>query len=437
MEDGDIALFQGASLMVRNHDVDFPFRQQSGFWYLTGLPEAEGALMLSKGIEGVAAETLFVLPRDPAKETWHGRRLGPEGAMEKLGFADARENDEFEDVVQAAMSRANRVWCRLGEQAELDAFVLEGLAALRKQARLGLTPPSAVLDPGPVLDELRLFKSQDELNLMRRAAAVSAEAHMLAMSQCKPGMHEHQLEALLHFTFRNHGCNDAGWAYPSIVASGENACILHYTENNQACADGDLVLIDAGGEFQHYAADITRCLPVSGKFSPAQRDVYQVVLDAQIAAVDAVRAGTLFHDIHDLASLKLCEGLVSLGVVKTSVEEALESGSFRKWTIHNTSHWIGLDVHDCGAYRFDGISRPLEPGMVLTVEPGLYFAPDDESIPSELRGIGVRIEDDVHVTGGGPENLTVATPKTIADVEEACAAERVAPPTLESAGITT
>ncbi|MDA0666871.1 MAG: aminopeptidase P N-terminal domain-containing protein [Planctomycetota bacterium] len=435
MEDGDIALFQGANHMVRNHDVDFPFRQQSGFWYLTGLPEADGALMLAKGVEGVAEETLFVLPRDPAKETWHGRRLGPEGAMEKLGFADARENDEFPEVALSAMQKAKRVWCRLGEQAELDAFVLESLSAIRKQTRLGLTPPSAVLDPGPVLDELRLFKSEGELNLMRRAAAVSAEAHMLAMAQCNPGFYEHQLEALLHFTFRNHGCNDAGWAYPSIVASGANACILHYTDNNQACADGDLVLIDAGGEFQHYAADITRCFPVNGTFSPAQRAVYQVVLDAQIAAVDAVRAGNPFHDIHDLASLKLCEGLVSLGVVKTSVEEAMETGSFRKWTIHNTSHWIGLDVHDCGAYRFDGVSRPLEPGMVLTVEPGLYFSPDDDSIPSELRGIGVRIEDDIHVTGGTPENLTVATPKAIADVEQACAAERLAPPTLESAGI--
>ncbi|MHC4823279.1 MAG: aminopeptidase P N-terminal domain-containing protein [Planctomycetota bacterium] len=436
MEDGDLAIFQGASLMVRNHDVDFPFRQQSGFWYLTGCPEPEAALVLAKGIDGIGEETLFVLPRDPARETWTGRRLGPEGAMETLGFQDAHNHEDFEEVVHDALAKAKRVWCRLGEQPELDGFVLEGLAGLRKKARLGLAPPSALLDPGPVLDEMRLFKSEEELQLMRRAAAVSAEAHMLAMAQCNPGTYEYELEALLHYTFRRHGCHTAGWAYPSIVASGGNACILHYTENNTPCADGDLVLIDAGGEYQHYAADITRCFPTNGKFSPAQEDVYRIVLEAQVATVDAVRVGTPFHDLHDLASRRLCEGLVELGVVKTSVEEAMESGSYKRWTIHNTSHWIGLDVHDCGAYRLDKVSRPLEPGMVLTVEPGLYFADDDETVPAALRGIGVRIEDDVHVTGGDPENLTIATPKTIADVEQACSAERVAPPTLESVGIT-
>ena len=435
MEDGDVALFQGASLQVRNHDVDFPFRQESGFWYLTGFPEPEAALMLAKGIEGVAEETLFVLPRDPAKETWHGRRFGPEGAMERLGFEDAHENDDFADVVRAALPKAKRVWARLGEQPELDGFVLESMASMRKQARLGITPPKEILDPGPVLDELRLIKSREELDLMRHAAAVSAEAHMLAMAQCQPGTYEYQLEALLHFTFRNHGCHTSGWAYPSIVASGDNANILHYTENEMACADGSLVLIDAGGEFQGYAADITRCFPVNGTFSSPQRDIYQAVLDAQKASVDAVRAGTPFHDIHDLASHKLCEGLVGLGVLKTSAEEAFETGTFRKWTIHNTSHWIGLDVHDCGAYRQDAQSRPLEPGMVLTVEPGLYFPADDDSVPEALRGIGVRIEDDVAVTGGASEILTAATPKEIADVEEACRSERVAPPTLESAGV--
>ncbi len=432
MEDGDLALFQGAHLMVRNHDVDFPFRQQSEFWYLTGCNEPEAALILAKGIEDMPSEILFVLPRDPERETWVGRRLGPEGAMEKLGFVSARNHEEFSEVAGAALAKAKRVWARLGDHEELDGFLLRSLAELRKKGRMGISPPSSILDPGPVLDDLRLHKSATELEHMRRAAAVSAEAHLLAMALCQPGTMEYELEAVLHYTFRRHGCNDAGWAYPSIVASGANACILHYTENNQKCSDGELVLIDAGGEYQHYAADITRCFPVNGKFLPAQRRVYEWVLKAQEAAVDTVRAGNPFHQTHEVATRILCEGLLDLGVLQGSVDEVMSAQSFKRYTIHNTSHWLGLDVHDCGAYYQQMESRALEPGMVLTVEPGLYFAPDDTSVPEEFRGIGIRIEDDVVVTGGHPEVLTAATPKSVEAIEDACAQSAPALPCLDS-----
>lgn len=433
MADGDLALFLGASLAVRNHDVDYPFRQDSTFWYLTGCPEPDAMLMLAKGVEGVPEETLFVLPRDPAKETWTGRRMGPEGAMESLGFAAAQSRESFRETAAKAMAQADRLWYRLGADARLDDFVRDTQNDLRKQARLGLAPLEEMLDPGPVVDELRLFKSEDELALMRRAAAISAEAHLLGMAQVKPGMYEYELEALYHYTFRRHGCADSGWAYPSIVAGGDNANILHYTNNDQVFHDGDLVLVDAGGEYQGYAADITRTFPVNGQFTDPQKAVYEVVLAAQLAGIDAVRAGNEYHESHLRAVQELAKGLVDLGIVQTSVEECVESESYKRWYMHNTGHWIGLDVHDCGAYRHDGLSRPLEPGMVLTIEPGLYIPAADDTVPQEFRGIGVRIEDDVHVTGGDPEVLTAAVVKTVADVEAACAATRPMPPTLEDA----
>lgn len=435
MEDGDLALFQGASMVTRNHDVEFPFRQQSSFWYLTGCNEADAALMLAKGIEGIPESTLFVLPRDPERETWLGRRMGPEGAVEQLGVEAAYNNEEFRARALEALGKAKRVWCLLGLYAEFDSFLTEAMQDLRAKSRLGLAPPEAVLDAGEVIHELRVCKSPEELAHLRKAAAITAEGHMLAMAQCQPGMMEYELEALLHYTFRRHGGEGGGWSYPAIVAGGDNACILHYNTNAMAMPDGGLVLIDAGAEYANYACDITRTFPVNGRFTPAQRDVYEVVLDAQRAAIDGVRVGERFHHAHDLSLRRLSEGLIELGVLQCSVEEAMETQAHKPWTIHNTSHYIGLDVHDCGVSMRAGESRRLEVGMVLTVEPGLYFPADDERVPEALRGIGIRIEDNIHVTGGEPENLTAATPKTVAEVEEACRAERVAPPTLETAEV--
>jgi len=430
MEAGDLALFPGAGLVTRNHDIEFPFRQESGFYYLTGFQEPDAILMLAREVPGLPAATLFVLPRDRERETWTGRRMGPEGVREKLGFEAAAPVDEAEAALLAALPKARRLWYRLGDHVALDKLVLSGLSDLRKKVRLGLAPPSTLLDPGVLLHELRLFKSREEVDWMRRAAAVSAEAHLLAMALAAPGVWEYEMEALLHYVFRRHG--GEGWSYPSIVAGGPNACILHYSTNHCRLRDGDLVLVDAGAEFRTYAADITRTYPVQGRFSPVQRDVYQIVLEAQKTAIEKVAPGTAFHDVHAVALRRLCEGLRELGVLKASLGEILEKKLYKDWYMHNTSHWIGLDVHDAGPYYKEGKSRPLEEGMCLTVEPGLYFPPDDERLPEALRGIGIRIEDDILVTGGGRENLTVATPKEVADVEAACAAERVMPPTLDT-----
>jgi Xaa-Pro aminopeptidase len=419
MQDGDVAIFAGAKHCVRNHDVDFRFRQQSTFWYLTGCPESDAYLILSKGIEGVPEECLYVLPKDPLQETWHGRRLGAEGAQSKLGFLAARENTSFHDDAVQVISSCKRLWFAVGE-GELDALVEEQIKSLRQKARLGESAPEVLLDPLPVISELRLIKSSEEIGLMERAATISANAHLLAMSQAKPGMHEYEIEALMHHYYRAHGCDGDGWAYPSIVASGVNACILHYTENNVRLNANELILIDSGAEYSTYGADITRTFPISNKFTTTQSDIYQVVLNAQEAVIEASTVGQPFHDGHQLATKVLTQGLLDLKILKGSLEDCLAQESYKRFTIHNTSHWLGLDVHDCGAYFIDGVSRPLEPGMVFTVEPGLYFSPDDETIPEHFRGIGVRIEDDILITDAGPKVLTAEVPKKIEEVEEAC-----------------
>jgi Xaa-Pro aminopeptidase len=421
MQDGDVAIFAGASHVTRNHDVDFRFRQSSSFWYLTGCHEADAYLVLAKGIEGVAEECLFVLPKDPLQETWHGRRLGPEGAIEKLGFAHVEVNDEFEMAATQAITAAKRLWHSVGANEELDAFVAEICANLRSKSRLGEQAPQTIVDYAPVVNEMRLIKSPDEITLMLAASKISAEAHSVVMNQTEPGMREYEIEAMLHHYFRAHGGHADGWAYPSIVAGGENACILHYTENDQLLGASDLLLIDAGAEYQGYAADITRTFPINGKFSAVQRDVYQIVLDAQLATIENCKVGNSFHSGHDIASKVLAQGLIDLKIIDGDLDECLENETFKKYTIHNTSHWLGLDVHDCGEYYIDGKSRPLEAGMVLTVEPGLYFSPNDESVPEQFRGIGIRIEDDVHVTDVGSQILSDGVPKEIDAVEQQCA----------------
>ncbi len=429
MEDGDLALFPGAGLQVRNHDVHYPFRQQSDFWYLTGHQEAGSLLMLAKGVDGCAEETLFVLPKDPERETWEGIRLGPEGAKSSLGFADAHPLSAISERVGKALEGASRLWYRLGEHPETDSLVSEALADLRRRVRTGVRPPAAILDPVTVLHEQRLFKDPTELDCLRRAGTITEEGHRTVMGLARPGGTEFELEAALHWVFRSNGCDGAGWSYPSIVASGNHACVLHYTSNDGPLTDGDMVLVDAGAEFKGYAGDVTRCFPVNGSFSAPQRAVYEVVLAAQEAAIAKVVAGNPFDEIHQAARSKICEGLVQLGVVQGTASSVEESGEYKPWFMHNTSHWLGLDVHDAGSYHVDGDSRPLEPGMCLTVEPGLYFREDDSTVPEEFRGLGIRIEDDVVVIAeGGPEILSVGVPKSIEAVEEACAAQGVSLP---------
>ncbi len=430
MEDGDLALFPGASHVIRNHDVEYPFRQQSDYLYLTGHQEADGMLMLAKGIEGLPEAALFVLPRDPERETWTGVRLGPEGAMSQLGFEQAWPVEELPKRVVDAIHAAGRLWYRVGEHAQTDQLVGDALKVARNKSRLGIHPPAALMDPTLVLHELRLHKGEDELQLMRKAAAVTAEAHLLAMAQAGPGVGEWELEALLDYSFRRHGGN--GWAYGTIVAGGPSACILHYTSNDAVLRDGDLVLIDAGAEFDGYAADITRSFPVNGRFSDAQRRVYEIVLAAEKASIEKCVPGLPWAGVHDESVRVLSEGLRELGVLEQPLDEIIEQELYKPWYMHNTSHWLGLDVHDAGSYTLGKEPRPLAQGMCLTVEPGLYFPAGDERVPEELRGIGVRIEDDVLITAGGHEVLTAATPKEVADVEAACAAERVMPPRLDT-----
>jgi len=430
MHDGDIAIFPGASFATRNHDVEYPFRQQADYWYLSGHAEADGVILLCKGIDGFEEDGLFVLPKDPTKETWTGVRLGPDGAKSELSFSAAWDLPELEKVLSEALKKAQRVWYRLGEHEKIDSFLLKQLTAMRMKTRLGIHPPTAVMEPTHVLHEMRLHKSAEEMAPMRKAAALSCEAHTMAMAQVAPGIGEWEIQALCDYTFRRGG--GSGWSYPAIVAGGSNACILHYNTNHQKLKDGDLVLLDAGAEFECYAGDITRTFPVNGKFSDAQRQVYEVVLSAQLAAIDACKPGTAFGDIHMAAVKKLSEGLIDLGVLSETVDEVIEKELYKPWYMHQTSHWIGLDVHDAGRYRDGENFRPLAAGMVLTVEPALYFTDDDERVPAALRGIGIRIEDDILITAGGNENLTVAAPKTVAEVEAACAATRVQPATLDS-----
>ncbi|RMH05476.1 MAG: M24 family metallopeptidase, partial [Planctomycetota bacterium] len=357
MADGDLALFPGASLAVRNHDVEYRFRQNSDYLYLSGHREPDGLLLLARGIEGVPESSLFVLPRDPERETWTGRRLGPEGAVERLGVEQAWPAAELAQRLEEFLPRARRLWYRLGDHPRTDRLVGRILSSARNKSRQGVHPPAALLDPVPVLHELRLHKDEDELALMRRAAAVTAEAHLLAMAQAGPGLGEWELEALIDYTFRRHGAD--GWAYATIVAGGANACVLHYTENGDQLADGALVLIDAGAEFSGYACDVTRSFPVSGRFTPAQRDVYEIVLAAERAAVEKCLPGEPWAGVHEEAVRVLADGLRSLGVLAEPVDEIVEKELYKPWYMHNTSHWLGLDVHDAGTYTLPGGDRRL------------------------------------------------------------------------------
>jgi Xaa-Pro aminopeptidase len=362
---------------------------------------------------------LFVRPRNRERETWEGRRAGPEGAKARFGADAAHPIEELPERLPGLLENAEHVYVALGEDPDRDALVMKSVRALKRKVRQGITAPSRFLDPAAVVNEMRLKKAPDELELMRRAAAISSEAHRDAMRALRPGMHEYEIEAIIEFAFRRGGA--AAPAYNTIAGSGVNATILHYIENSDVCRDGDLLLVDAGAEYEGYSADITRTFPVNGRFTPVQKQAYEIVLAAQLAAIDRVRAGTPFDAVHNAALDVLVDGLVTLGVLSGKREDLIASEAYKPYYMHQTSHWLGLDVHDVGAYRAGEAWRALEPGMVLTVEPGLYFAEDQEDVPQALRGIGIRIEDDVLVTTGDPEVLTAATPKTVDDVEAAMA----------------
>ncbi|MAF64682.1 MAG: Xaa-Pro aminopeptidase [Planctomycetes bacterium] len=425
--EGAAAVMPTATLKVRNHDSTYRFRPDSDFWYLTGFAEPEATLVLLGGLPAAEDEArreprsiLFLRERNPEQETWTGRRLGTEAAPAELHVDEARDADGLWKALPDLLAGYERVHYRTGLDEERDREMLGVIDSLRQRSRTGTPPVAELVDPATLVHELRLFKSLAELDCMRRAASVTGEAHLAAMRAAAAGVGEQELDALIEYTVRRRGCT--GMAYTNIVAGGANACILHYIENDQPLADGDLLLIDAGAEHQFYAADVTRTFPVNGVFTDEQRALYEVVLEAQLAGIDEVRPGVRFDRAHEVATERLVAGLLRLGLLQGDAEQLISDGEHRRFFMHRTGHWLGLDVHDCGAYADEeGDSRLLEPGMVTTVEPGLYVAPDDETVEEHWRGIGVRIEDNVLVTAEGNEVLTADIPKTVENVEAACA----------------
>lgn len=416
--DDAILVLGAAPERIRSRDTHYPYRQDSDFWYLTGFSEPESVLVLVPGRRHGEA-LLFCRERDPDREAWDGPRLGPEGAVEALGMDDAYPIDDLDEILPGLLEGRSRVYYHFGRDTDFDLKLIGWLNQVRAQVRMGAQPPHEFLELGHLLDELRLFKSKEEIRLMQRAADISVAAHEAAMRAAKPGMHEYALQAEIERVFRLH---DAEPAYGSIVGAGANACVLHYRANTAQAKDGDLVLIDAGAEFRGYASDITRTFPVSGRYSREQRALHDLVGAAQAAALAQARPGVPYEAGHAAAVETLTEGLLALGLLKGKLEKNIADGSYKRFYRHKTGHWLGLDVHDVGDYRLDGESRLLEPGMVFTIEPGLYIGADDTSVNAKWRGIGIRIEDDVLITRDGHHVLTEKLARSANQIEALMAA---------------
>lgn len=419
MEPNSIAIVPGEVEKIRNRDAEYPFRQDSDFYYLSGFVEPEAVLVLLPGREH-GEYILFCRERDPAMELWNGYRAGPEGACEQYGADDAFPISDIDEILPGLIEGRERVYYAMGRHPEFDQHVMQWVNVIRSKARSGAHPPGEFLDLDHYLHDMRLFKSAAEQRVMQRAGEISAGAHRRAMQFCRPGQYEYQLEAEILHEFASHGARFP--AYSSIVGAGANGCILHYVENASAIRDGDLVLIDAGCEYEYYAADITRTFPANGRFSVEQRALYDVVLKAQFAAIDAVRPGNHWNQPHDETVRVITEGLVELGLLQGDVETLIRDEAYRDFYMHRAGHWLGLDVHDVGDYKVDSEWRLLEPGMVLTVEPGIYISPTNDKVEARWRGIGIRIEDDVLVTKNGCEILTAAVPKLPDEIEALMAA---------------
>ncbi len=416
MEPGSVAIIPAAREVTRSHDTEYRFRQDSDFYYLTGFREPDAVAVVAPGRE--KPFTLFVRPRDREKEVWNGRRAGVEGAKERFGADEAFPVEEFEAKLTELLDGARSLYYRLGSgHPELDQTLIRKLAGMRMLGRRGrgVRAPRAIIDPAELIHEMRLFKSDEEVALMRRSADIAAEAHREAMRAARPGMREYEIDALIEYVFRRRGASAP--AYNSIVGSGANATILHYVDNDAELKDGDLLLIDAGAEYEGFASDITRTFPVNGRFTDAQRDIYRLVLDCQEECIRMVRPGVTQDEMHERSVEILTEGMVRLGLLKGEVPKLIEEEAYKKFYMHRLGHYLGMDVHDAGAYHVEGRPRAVEPGMVMTVEPGLYIAEDAENIPDKYRGIGVRIEDDVLVTPDGFDVLTAKAPKQVEEIE--------------------
>lgn len=399
-----IAIIPAARELLRNGDAHHRFRQDSDFYYLTGYNEPDALLLITSG--PASQSILFNRPRDEASEIWTGKRLGQEAAIAELGMSEAYSIDVLDTLLPQHLAGKSTLYFSLNRAPFWDKVVLDALSFVKAQSRRGIQAPHAIAAIDEILGEMRLFKSEVELNLMRKAASISVAAHERAMKCCRPGMYEYALEAELTYVMSQQGCRSV--AYDSIVGSGENACVLHYTDNNAILQEGQLLLVDAGGEYQNYASDITRTYPVNGRFSPDQRAIYEVVLAAQQAGIACIKPGLQWPRIQEIILEVLTQGLVRLGILTGEVDALIEACAYKPFYMHSSGHWLGLDVHDVGLYKLEGEWRALLPGMVLTVEPGLYIAPNSEGVDERWWGIGIRIEDDILVTEDGHENLTAA-----------------------------
>jgi Xaa-Pro aminopeptidase len=408
-----IAVLPAAPVRHRNSDVEYPYRQDSDFHYLTGFGEPEAVAVLVPGREQ-AEYILFVRERDPARETWDGRRAGPAGASRDNGADDAFPIADMDEILPGLLENRTRVYYTMGVYADFDQRVVGWVNALRTQAKTGRHPPQELVALEHLLHDMRLYKSRTELELMRNAARISARAHLRVMRFCRPGVTEYQVMAELLHEFRRH---NADTAYAPIVGGGANSCILHYRDNDQPLADGELLLVDAGCELGSYASDITRTLPINGRFTPEQRAVYEIVLEANRAAIASVRPGRHWNEPHEAAVKVITQGLVRLGLLKGRLATLIKSGAYRRFFMHRTGHWLGLDVHDVGDYKVGDEWRVLEPGMTLTVEPGIYLPAGARGVPRRFRNIGIRIEDDVLVTRRGAEVLSARAPKDPDQIE--------------------
>jgi Xaa-Pro aminopeptidase len=408
------AILPAAPIAVRSNDVDYSYRQDNDLLYLTGFPEPEAICVLAPGHQKEEF-VMFVRPRDLERETWTGRRAGVEGAIELYGAQAAYPIDQLDAKINDYVGERDHLYYVFGRDVTLNQRVTTWLQRWRQMRPRSGTGPMATLDPGEIVHEMRLMKSDEELDRMRRAIAIAAEGHDAALRSACDAMYEYEIEALLDYTFRTHGAS--GPAYPSIVAAGDNATILHYTTNDRRLTAGELLLIDAGAEYEGYCADVTRTFPVGSRFSAAQRAIYDLVLQAQLAAIDVIRPGARVDEPHARAVEVLVDGLLGLGVLTGDRQEIISKELYKPFYMHRTGHWLGMDVHDVGKYKIEGNPRVLEPGMVLTVEPGIYIASGCVDVDAQYRGIGVRIEDDVLVTSSGCEVLSAAIPKDPVDLE--------------------
>jgi Xaa-Pro aminopeptidase len=412
---GSVFIFPSAQELLRNPDVYFNFRQESNFYYLSGFDEPESLLVLAPKEDGDFQSVLFVRERNIEKEIWEGERYGADRAVSVFGMDSAFLVEEFDEKFLELLAHAKKVYHRLGQSKDFDErlmTLLEKKRASVGRSGKGLLP---IFDPSEALGEMRLIKSEEEISLLRKAAVISAQAHVAAMKETRPGMNEAEVEALIDYVCRKNGCQRMG--YGSIVAGGKNATTLHYRANNEKLEDGTLLLIDAGGEFDYYTADITRTFPVGKKFTEAQAEIYDLVLKVQKEAISMVKPGANYQEITDRAFEVLTEGLIELGLLKGNKKDLFEAKAYKRFCPHSLGHWLGMDVHDVGLYQKDGSSRPLEPGMVFTIEPGVYCQPGDQDVPERYRNIGIRIEDNILVTKDGSEVLTLNVPRERADIE--------------------